>query len=101
MEKTLLLRNRRKFLDAVAALPLVSTCRTADAQDRPADSARVDALAETVRLRYGNYLSESDMAEIRRGIERMLRSAETLAHVKITNFDAPDFLFHPDGSLNS
>jgi hypothetical protein len=61
----------------------------------------VDALAETVRLRYGSYLSEGDMAEIGRGIERMQRSAETRAQVKTTNLDAPDFLFHPKGSLNS
>ena len=74
MVKTLLLRNRRKFLGAVAGFPLCPACRTADAQDRPADSARVDALAETFRLRYGGYSSEGDMAEIRRGISEAQRA---------------------------
>jgi len=31
----------------------------------------------------------------------MLRNAETLAKVKTTNSDSPDFLFHPGGGPNS
>ena len=56
---------------------------------------------EIVRLRYGSYLAAEDAPEIKRGIERMLRNAETLAKVKTTNGDAPDFLFSPNGNPNS
>jgi hypothetical protein len=58
-------------------------------------SAEVDALAETVRIGFGPYLAEEDMAEIKRGIERTLGNAEALRKVRVTNEDAPDFLFQP------
>jgi hypothetical protein len=56
-------------------------------------------LTEFVRIRYGKYLSPSEMAEIKGGIERMMRNAEAVSRVKITNADGPDYLFHPGGSL--
>ena len=93
-------RNRRTFLQSIAAAPLVaSATEAAQAQETPSPFAgQVDALAEVVNLRYGKYLADGDMPEIKRGIERMLRSAETIARVKITNADEPDFMFHPEGS---
>lgn len=93
--------DRRTFLRAVAATPMLQALHPLDAQETPRDSPQADALAEGIRLRYGAYLAADDMPEIKRGIERMLRNAETLAKVKTTNSDGPDFLFHPAGSLNS
>ena len=93
-------RNRRMFLRTIGTLPVVSTLPLS-AQDNPADSPQADALMEMVRHRYGSYFAEDDAPEIKRGIERMLRNAETLAKVKTTNGDAPDFLFSPNGSPNS
>lgn len=95
------LRNRRMFLRTVGTLPIVSALPPLGAQDGPADSAQADALMEMVRHRYGGYFAEDDAPEIKRGIERSLRNAETLAKVKTTNGDAPDFLFSPNGSPNS
>jgi hypothetical protein len=95
------LRNRRMFLRTFGTLPIVSTLLPLSAQDSPPDSPQADALMESVRLRYGSYLAEDDAPEIKRGIERMLRNAETLAKVKTTNGDAPDFLFSPNGNPNS
>ena len=94
------LRNRRMFLQAFGTLPIVSTLPPLTAQDSPPDSPQADALMEIVRLRYGSYFAEDDAPEIKRGIERMLRNAETLAKVKTTNGDAPDFLFSPNGIPN-
>lgn len=37
------------------------------------------------------------MAEIKGGVERMMRNAEAINRVKITNADGPDYLFHPGG----
>lgn len=90
--------SRRNFLRVAAAAPAISTVQIAGAQpNQDATNPQVEALAESVRLRYGQYLSGEDVADVKRGIARMLRNAETLAKVKTTNGDAPDFLFHPDG----
>jgi hypothetical protein len=94
-------RNRRTFLQSIAAAPLViAAAETAQAQEPASPFAgQVDELAQVVNLRYGKYLTEGDMPEIKRGIERMLRNAETISKIKITNADEPDFMFHPFGSL--
>ena len=101
MTKKSPIKNRRTFLRTLAAAPLVPALAPAAAQDAAPQqhSAQVDALAETVRLRFGSYLAEDDMPEIKRGIERMLRNAEALAKVKISNGDEPDFMFHPRDTL--
>ncbi len=93
-------RNRRRFLQSIAAAPLGVACAAEYAQAQEISSpfaGQVDALAELVNLRYGKYLTDGDMPEIKRGIERMLRNAETIGKVKITNADEPDFMFHPFG----
>ncbi|HEY2014777.1 MAG TPA: hypothetical protein VGH38_14815 [Bryobacteraceae bacterium] len=96
-------RNRRAFLQSMAAAPLmvpVTEAAQAQVQETPSPFAgQVDALAELVKLRYGKYLAEGDMPEIKRGIERMLRNAETLSKIKISNGDEPDFMFHPFDGL--
>jgi hypothetical protein len=96
-------RNRRAFLQSIAAAPLVASAPVtaqAQAQESPSPLAgQVDAVAELIKLRYGKYLAADDMPEIKRGIERMLRNAETLAKIKITNSDEPDFMFHPFDGL--
>ena len=91
--------SRRNFLRVAAAVPAVSSLEIAGAQEN--GNPQVDALAEDIRLRYGQYFSGNDFDEVKRGIARMLRNAETLAKVKTTNSDSPDFLFHPGGGPNS
>lgn len=93
--------GRRAFLRTLAAAPAITVLEPLHAQEpSPApQSAQVDALAEVVRLRYGQYLVDGDMPEIKRGIERMLRNAEAINRIKITNGDEPDFMFHPKDSL--
>jgi len=90
-------KNRRTFLRALAAAPAISATREAAAQDAAPspESAEVAVRAELVRLRFGKYLNDDDMPEIKRGIERMLRNAEALSRFKLTNGDEPDFMFHP------
>jgi len=97
MAKTSQGKNRRTFLRTLAAAPMLPALEEGNAQDNPASqhSAEVDALAEIVRIRFGQYLTPEDMPEIKRGIERSLRNAEALSKVKVTNGDEPDYLFHP------
>jgi hypothetical protein len=94
-------RSRRTFLQGMAGAPLlISAAENAPAQESTSPfTAQADALAQVIQLRYGQFLTEGDMPEIKRGIERMLRNAETIGKIKITNADEPDFMFHPSGSL--
>ena len=97
--------DRRTFLRGLAAAPLLpaalgtaSVTELSDAQTAAApNTAQVDALTEVVRARFGHYLAEGDIEEIKKGIERNIRYADALAKVKLTNADEPDFTFFADG----
>lgn len=93
-------RARREFtkrLAALAATPVVSFSGAARAQE-PADavSSSADALTTVVRARYGKYLKEDQVAEIRRSIDLGIRSADRLKQVKLNNSDEPAFAFSAD-----
>ncbi|HYT73029.1 MAG TPA: hypothetical protein VEK78_16710 [Gemmatimonadales bacterium] len=51
------------------------------------------ALAEAIRLRYGDRLSADDLKTITQGIESRLQGLERLYRVALTNADEPDFVF--------
>ena len=96
-------KDRRRFLQTLAAAPIASAIQPLQAQETPSrvgPPAEVDALTHLVQARFGQYLAEGDMAEIKRGIERMLRNSEALNRIKLTNADEPDFMFHPSGGLS-
>ena len=61
------------------------------------DSGEVDAVMAIVSLRFGAYIKSEEMPMVRRAIERQRESILTLRKVSITNGDAPDYLFSPDG----
>jgi len=50
-------------------------------------------LGEVVRIRYGRFLTEEQLAGGKRQIERSLRSAERLRSFPLTNADEPDLIF--------
>jgi len=56
-------------------------------------SALAKALAEGIRLRYGDRLSADDLATITRGIDGRLRGVDRLYQVSLANGDEPDFVF--------
>ena len=56
---------------------------------------QVNALAQVVQVRFGEYLKPGDLSDIKRVVERNLRYAEAISKVNITNSDEPDFMFHP------
>ena len=66
---------------------------TGNAQQANEPSALAKALAEGIRLRYGDRLSADDLAVITRGIDGRLRGVDRLYQVALTNGDEPDFVF--------
>ena len=63
------------------------------AQQAPEPSALAKALAEGIRLRYGDRLTADDLRTITRAIDGRLRGAERLYQAALTNADEPDFVF--------
>jgi hypothetical protein len=104
-------RPRRRFLQALAAAPLVpSALLAAQAPPAPAPAAPptptpsptpsdapgpvAQALGQAVRHRYGSQLEAADLAEIDKGIEQNLQAADRLKNaVKLGNADEPVTLF--------
>lgn len=97
--------NRRSFLRTVPAVVLAATVPPAMAQTPPPAApndpltAQANALAEVARLKFGSYLKEGDLNDIKRVIERNLRYGEALAKVPLSNSDEPDFMFIPNAAL--
>ena len=93
--------TRRDFarnLAAVAAAPLVAKIPKAEAQaSEPAKpegaAAEAQALAELVRLHYGKHLTDEQLEEIKRALERSRHTAQRLRQFKLQNSDEPAFTF--------
>ncbi|HEY6333900.1 MAG TPA: hypothetical protein VI756_31575 [Blastocatellia bacterium] len=66
------------------------------AQDAEKPTPDAEALAEVVRIRYGKYLSDDQMAEVRRSVNQRVRGADRLKQFKLANGDEPAFVFSPD-----
>jgi len=80
------------------AASMISGAAGAQQAAPPADavSSSADALTAVVRARYGKYLKEDQVAEVRRSIERGIRNADRLKQVKLNNGDEPAFAFSAD-----
>jgi hypothetical protein len=59
------------------------------------DPQVIDALSKLVLLRYGRYLNEDQLAEVRTGVEAIAKVSEELRAVKLENGDEPFFVFKP------
>jgi hypothetical protein len=94
--------SRRRFLGVIPAAALCAARpEGAPAQAVAPDplSAQADVLCELVKLRFGSYLKEGDITDIKRVIERNLRYGDALSKVPIGNSDEPDFMFIPNAGL--
>jgi hypothetical protein len=95
--------SRRSFLRTVpaAAALCAAVPEPAAPQTTSVDpiAAQANALAEVVQLRFGSYLKEGDLSDIKRVIERNLRYGEALSKIPISNSDEPDFMFIPNAVL--
>lgn len=99
-------RQFAKSLAAVAATPLAlptvaparqepTPARPRPPQTPPAEppSPVAEALTEVVRKRYPNFLNEDQIGEVRKSIDRGLRSAERMRLFDLKNGDEPAFIF--------
>jgi hypothetical protein len=106
-DKGVLRGSRREFAKALAAMataPLFSRAEllaphqpaqaTGQAPEQPTPAA--EALAEVVRIRYGDNLNQDQMKQIKQSIDRTLRSADRLKQFKLRNSDEPAFVFSAD-----
>jgi len=80
-------------LSAVPPLLIEERGSGGEVQQATEPSALAKALAEGIRLRYGDRLSADDLATITRGIDGRLRGVDRLYQVALTNGDEPDFVF--------
>ena len=97
--------SRRAFAERLAlaaAAPYVTLDVSAPTQSsvppslptqQPEPSPLARALAESIRLRYGDRLSADDLKAITEGIEARLQGVERLYRIALTNGDEPDFVF--------
>ena len=86
---------RRVFLGALAAAPLVpaSLVSAETPSVSPEGAAMAEGLLLVARARFGHHLAPQEVAEVRKGIESVLRSGEKLRSVALTNADEPVAIF--------
>lgn len=100
---------------ALAAAPLVAAARAQTPSTKPSgpkappnpqpatptpqgqapqpSPAVVDAYLAVARARFGERLSEEELAHVRRDLEGNVRTSERLATTKLNNWDEPDYIF--------
>jgi len=91
--------SRRRFMKAAAlgTVAVTAAATPALAQERtpaPADR-QAQALAEIVRLRFGQHLNEAQMKSVQQRLARALATAEQLKRTRLENGDEPAFVFVP------
>ena len=101
---------RRQFAKAVATVIVAApfAVSMASAQTPPATptptpqpsptpqqpSPLAEAYGEVVRRRFGDKLNEDELTRVKRSLEGMVRTGNTLRDVKLHNSDEPDFIFN-------
>lgn len=81
--------------DPPATAPAAAAPAAPGAQQSQEPSAEARALGEWVRARYGERLSDAEVADIVRDIDAGLRRAARLNAPALANADEPDFVFRP------
>jgi hypothetical protein len=67
----------------------------AQEEPRPARN-QAESLAEIVRVRFGQHLSEAELKSIQQRLGRQLATAEQMKRTRLTNGDEPAFVFVPE-----
>jgi hypothetical protein len=94
-------REFAKSLALVAAAPLIGAPEANGGEDEKSSKDKLpdgvsEALTQIVRSRYGKYLTEEQVKEVKKSLEGRQRTAETMKKVKLANGDEPAFIFFAD-----
>jgi hypothetical protein len=52
-------------------------------------------LFSIIKERYGERLSEDELAEVKKGVDRIVEATEKLREIRLENGDEPFFVFRP------
>ncbi|GEM_PF-6511244 len=91
--------NRRRFMKnaalSTAGALLAGAPALAQGQPPPARS-QAEVLAEIVRLRFGQHLSEAQLKSTQQRLGRQVATSEQMKRTRLTNGDEPAFVFVPE-----
>jgi hypothetical protein len=59
------------------------------------ESGESEHLFNIIKERYGERLSDDELAEVKKGVEKIVEAAEKLRAVRLENGDEPFFVFRP------
>jgi hypothetical protein len=98
--------TRREFaknLALVATVPLIGAPAATGSEEEKSSKDKLpdgasEALTQIVQSRYGNYLTEEQVKEVKKSLEGRQRTAETMKKVKLANGDEPAFIFFAEVS---
>jgi len=48
-----------------------------------------------IKERYGERLSDEELAEVKKGVEKIVEAAEKIREIRLENGDEPFFVFRP------
>ena len=64
-------------------------------RDGKAEDTEAQALFQMVRSRYGDRLDADQLAEVRKGVDAIVKAAQALRSVKLSGEDEPMSIFTP------
>jgi hypothetical protein len=59
------------------------------------ESGESEHLFNIIKERYGERLSDDELAEVKKGVEKIVEAAEKLREIRLENGDEPFFVFRP------
>ena len=59
------------------------------------ESSESGYLFNIIKERYGERLSDDELAEVKKGVEKIVEAAEKLREIRLENGDEPFFVFKP------
>lgn len=59
------------------------------------ESSESEHLLNIIKERYGERLSDEELAEVKKGVDRIVEAAEKLREIRLENGDEPFFVFRP------
>lgn len=74
--------------------PQTSPATTTAAAAAQKPSPLAEAYAEVARVRFGGQITPEQLAQIKKDVAGMVRTADRLRAVKLQNADEPDFVFN-------